>query len=62
MKNPFFQLENTLGFLPKTHKPLTQNPKCLPALVVTSRERQPIEFESAQLPKKQNQMDAAGKK
>jgi hypothetical protein len=32
MKNPFFQLENTFGFLPKTHKPLTQKPKCLPAL------------------------------
>jgi hypothetical protein len=35
MKNPFFQLENTFGFLPKTHKPLTQKPKCLPALVST---------------------------
>jgi hypothetical protein len=24
MKNPFFQLENTFGFLPKTHNPKTQ--------------------------------------
>jgi hypothetical protein len=36
MKKPFFLLENTFGFLPKTQKPITQKPKCLAALSATS--------------------------